>query len=134
MALANIFAKLNDLENKLQQYSPTSGTTPSVSPSELTQLVDRVVALENQTSNKLQDVVTRLAALESRQMPPDVSGKVAMLETKVGQVEAKIVDTKPFLEKLNKIETVTITELKNRITALEQKAAAAPAAVATPAP
>jgi polyhydroxyalkanoate synthesis regulator phasin len=119
MALANIFAKLNELETKLQNVSPVS--PQGVSSSELESLLSRVAALEQQACTKIQDMANRLNALETKQMPPDVSGKVAILENKLQQVEAKVVDTKPFLEKLTHIETVNIKELKSRVEALEKK-------------
>jgi len=125
MALANIFAKLNELERKLQNVSPEA--SQGVSASELESLLSRVTVLEQQACTKVQDLTIRLNALESKQMPPDVSGKVAILENKLQQVEAKVVDTKPFLDKLNHIETVSIKELKSRVEALEQKMNETPA-------
>lgn len=124
MALANIFTRLTEIESKLQQVNTVGAESNT---DDLDALVARVSALENQSAAKLQDVIARVMALESKQIPPDVSGKVAMLETKLQQIEAKVVDTKPFLEKLNKIESVTLAELKTRVAALEEKLTATPA-------
>lgn len=120
MALANIFAKLKDLETRFEQLTSSTSGTSGVSVQspvvELEAIISRVTALENQVNNNSQDINGRLSAVEARPVLPDLSEKLAALESRV-------IDTTAFLEKLNHIESVGITTLESRVSALEQQLA-----------
>lgn len=108
MALANIFSKLNDLENRFHNISP------DISP-----LNEKITDLENKINKllELQNLSDRLAIIESLNIPTAISD----LQNKVNNIENKVTDTSVFLNKLNDIENVTITDLKKRVTILEEK-------------
>ena len=110
MAVASIYAKLDDLEKKLQN------------------LVDTTI-LENRIS-ELEEQITQLKAQDLQKKVNDISSvipSIAQINDRLAKVETKAVDTGIFLDKLNNLETNVIKSLVLRIEALEQKYASLPA-------
>lgn len=127
MALANIFAKVVELEKKLEQFNPSPAfqvsSEPTVSLDDFTKLADRLNALENnqQTKDLLQTLLQRVVTLEEKQLDK----KMNTLESSMSATQNKVTQLEgTFLGKLTTLENGVISDLKKRVELLEQKSAA----------
>ena len=127
MALANIFAKVVELEKKLEQFNPSPtvqvSSEPTVSLADFTKLADRLHALENnqQTKDLLQTLLQRVVTLEEKQLDK----KINTLEASMSATQNKVTQLEgTFLGKLTTLENGVISDLKKRVELLEQKSTA----------
>ena len=112
MALANIFIKIQEIEKKLESLYGVSSISSSPVITDMSDIYNRLSALENNTQSQLiQQLTERIAVLEQRQ----VDDKIAQVDAKVAQLETV------FLDKLTHIESVIITDLRARVDILELK-------------
>lgn len=140
MALANIFAKVVELEKKIQEITGSSEqpivSEPTVSSADLVIINNRLNALENvQVSCNIDELMQRFIALEEKQLDNKLSvlqsqvsalqgleqkfetfqAQFTSMQNKLSQLEGS------FLDKLTNIENNVLVDLKSRVAILEQK-------------
>lgn len=110
MAVAGLFAKIDELEKKLQNMN-VSDTKP---------LENRISELEAQITQ----MKTLAPTKDLEKKVNDLSvvlPTISQISERLAKVEAKAIDTGVFLEKVNNLETNVVSRLVSRIEALEQK-------------
>ncbi len=120
MALASVFARLDDLEKQLKTVSlGTSSNTVDLSSSaiDLSMFENRLV--------KLEELVNKVSDLESKQLPLNLPDKVTELEalvSKLPEFNQRIQTLEANLSMIAEhIKSIDLIQLKKRVEVLENK-------------
>lgn len=115
MALASVFARLDQLENKLNSLNGSVNSENSVQ--DMSKYDDKCLLIDS--------VASKVSELESKQLPMNLVERVVELEAQVSKLpefhqKLQTIESNVIML-LEHIKAIDLTQLKGRVAALESK-------------